>query len=524
MSYSNNAGGTSKSIGEQIAALAKNKVVFESAKVDTDVIETGEEKEVELVNYNNETEGFAEENLDELDENLDEMDDLDELDELESMGIDDMDLDEDEEEVQEESNEEELEENDLPEEDEEDSEEKPEYDAMQNEIAFVCIGQGGGNIGDLLAPFGYNVIAINTAESDISTLKNIPPEKTFHIPDSDGCRKDRKLAVKVLSKYYQQILTFLDVNIKEDKVFFIFTCGGGTGSGTGPAITESFIEDHTVVLGTDSEGNEVTEMKKSVGVIAILASDDDTMLARRNTYDCVNKELTKIEGLRNLFLVDNNNKYSNEITNEVLVDLIHSTLEIPVKHHSTSGNIDRAEMSKMWEMPGCSVITKIDGFKVTAEDFKKSLESSIFTQIPTGPDEYYSCAAVSTVGEFDISELSSVFGICDDVYQTRNANTNILMLSGLEVPMERIKDLGRKWKKDYERMKKAKEARMKQQQDLEDLPDLATASVTRRAKVQKQVDVQIEPGKGLQGIKTKTKKPDRRARLAAIANGDSLDD
>ena len=42
---------------------------------------------------------------------------------------------------------------------------------MKNEIGFVCIGQAGGNIGNLFDELGFNVLYINTSQEDLDTLK-----------------------------------------------------------------------------------------------------------------------------------------------------------------------------------------------------------------------------------------------------------------------------------------------------------------------------------------------------------------
>ena len=41
---------------------------------------------------------------------------------------------------------------------------------MKEKIAFVAIGQAGGNIGQLLEEKGFNVLYLNTSEEDLATL------------------------------------------------------------------------------------------------------------------------------------------------------------------------------------------------------------------------------------------------------------------------------------------------------------------------------------------------------------------
>ena len=42
---------------------------------------------------------------------------------------------------------------------------------MKNKIAFVAVGQAGGNIGQLFEQKGYNVLYINTSQEDLDTLE-----------------------------------------------------------------------------------------------------------------------------------------------------------------------------------------------------------------------------------------------------------------------------------------------------------------------------------------------------------------
>ena len=42
---------------------------------------------------------------------------------------------------------------------------------MKNKIAFIAVGQAGGNIGQLFERRGYTVLYINTSQEDLDTLE-----------------------------------------------------------------------------------------------------------------------------------------------------------------------------------------------------------------------------------------------------------------------------------------------------------------------------------------------------------------
>ena len=44
---------------------------------------------------------------------------------------------------------------------------------MKNKIAFVAVGQAGGNIGKLLEEKGFSVLYMNTSKEDLNTLEHV---------------------------------------------------------------------------------------------------------------------------------------------------------------------------------------------------------------------------------------------------------------------------------------------------------------------------------------------------------------
>lgn len=49
----------------------------------------------------------------------------------------------------------------------------------ENKIAFVAVGQAGGNIGQLFEDRGFNVLYINTSQEDLDTLEHANINTTF---------------------------------------------------------------------------------------------------------------------------------------------------------------------------------------------------------------------------------------------------------------------------------------------------------------------------------------------------------
>ena len=67
---------------------------------------------------------------------------------------------------------------------------------MKNKISFVAVGQAAGNIGKLFEQKGYAVIYVNTSQEDLDTLKKA--KFKYHIPQGEGCNKDRRKAKQLV--------------------------------------------------------------------------------------------------------------------------------------------------------------------------------------------------------------------------------------------------------------------------------------------------------------------------------------
>ena len=85
---------------------------------------------------------------------------------------------------------------------------------MKNKIAFVAVGQAGGNIGQLFEQNGYNVLYINTSQEDLDTLEKA--KFKYHIPNGEGCNKDRRKAKQLVIDDFDQIAAQIETKIKSE--------------------------------------------------------------------------------------------------------------------------------------------------------------------------------------------------------------------------------------------------------------------------------------------------------------------
>jgi cell division GTPase FtsZ len=110
---------------------------------------------------------------------------------------------------------------------------------MKDKIAFVAVGQAGGNIGQIFEEKGYHVLYINTSQEDLDTLDHA--KHKYHIPGGEGCNKDRHKAKQLVIDDFDQIEAKIEATLMADQLFVIFASGGGTGSGAGPMLADLLI-------------------------------------------------------------------------------------------------------------------------------------------------------------------------------------------------------------------------------------------------------------------------------------------
>lgn len=284
---------------------------------------------------------------------------------------------------------------------------------MKRKISFVAVGQAGGNIGRLFEKEGYAVLYINTSREDLDTLADA--KFKYHIPQGEGCNKDRRKAKQLIIDDFDNIAAEIDSKVKSEMLFVIFAAGGGTGSGAGPMLMDLLID----------EG-------KTVGAITILPAQDESPKSHINAYECF-LELTKISGTGSCFIIDNENGDKLKL-NALFVDCFTAFLEIPEKHKDVRGNIDKAEIMETLQAHGASVVVCSKG-KESADAIQAIKESAL---APLEPDRAVKYIAASFAGNARMADLERAFGVPLDNYQTFNDNETICCMSGLTYPKTRL--------------------------------------------------------------------------------------
>lgn len=287
---------------------------------------------------------------------------------------------------------------------------------MKNKIAFVAVGQAGGNIGRLFEDKGFTVLYVNTSQEDLDTLEKA--KFKYHIPNGEGCNKDRRKAKQLVIDDFDNIAFEIESKIKADIIFVIFASGGGTGSGAGPMLIDLLID----------EG-------KTIGAMTIIPARDESVKAHINSYECFS-ELTEIAGTAACFIVDNANGDKLELNND-FVESFAAFVEIPDKYKSVKGNIDKAEIEETLKAHGMAVVVR-DKAQESAEVIQ-AIKDNAFA--PLESDRAVKYIAASLAGKVKMSDLEHAIGTPIDNFQTFNDKETVVCVSGLTFPQTRLEDV-----------------------------------------------------------------------------------
>lgn len=154
-------------------------------------------------------------------------------------------------------------------------------------IRFGVIGTGqcGNRLAEQFFQFGYNVVAMNTAQQDLQFIQ-IPDERKLHLPYAlGGAGKDILVGQQAAYKNLPEIIKLLDASFKDVDQILICTSGGG-GTGAGSLIplleaigsVESIAGLPIVIMYTLPMNDEGAQAKsnaiKTLDRIARIANDD----------------------------------------------------------------------------------------------------------------------------------------------------------------------------------------------------------------------------------------------------------
>ena len=311
---------------------------------------------------------------------------------------------------------------------------------MKKRISFIAVGQAGGNIGQLFEKKGFPVLYVNTSKEDLDTLESA--KHKYHVPGGEGCNKDRHKAKQLIIADFDNIAGEIEAKVKADMMLVIFASGGGTGSGAGPMLMDLLI----------GEG-------KTVGAVTVIPALEESVKSQINSYECFS-ELTEISQTAACFILDNGKGDKLEL-NAAFADAFSAFLDVPEKHKSIKGNIDKAEVMETLKAHGMAVLAGDKGKE--SAGVIQALKDGVFA--PIEQDRAVKYIAASIAGDVRMADLEMAIGTPLDNFQTFNDTETICCISGLSYPQARLELVYEKAADSKEQIKKnlaaARESGMK---------------------------------------------------------------
>ena len=294
---------------------------------------------------------------------------------------------------------------------------------MKNAIGFLGIGQAGSNVALGFERLGYNVAYLNTSQEDLDSLKYA--KHKIHIRGGEGASKNRNAVLQLAAESIDEILEDITSILTQEYIMLIFSTGGGTGSGLGPAIA-----------------SYLTSIQRKVIIAAILPDDKESPRACENAYNtCV--DISGLQGSGAIFLLDNSNVEDKFALNEVFVKDIDNLLNL--NNCSKYGNIDKSEVKTMLSTQGVAVITRQSKAKSTSSFIINGLQNNIYARIE---EKSPVLIGISTTNRsLNMEDIYLEVGYpYDDFRGISNTNT-VCMACGYPMPLQRLELLKNKAQK-----------------------------------------------------------------------------
>lgn len=239
---------------------------------------------------------------------------------------------------------------------------------------IIGIGNAGSQVAKVASMEGYDAIAINSSENDLSTISESVIK--FPLGDLRGAGKNRNEAKMFLKESIRKILEKDEFNTfmtDKDIIFVVSSTGGGTGSGIAPLLTQilkkSFPDSYIILVG-------------------ILPSLNEAYSTQINTLEYIQELYKKIDSPT--YMIYDNEKESN-LPSHLMMKSINEAIVNDIKvicgtynYTTPFSSIDEKDMSMIISTTGRIVVASYKNIKEKDID-KVSIEEQIKNLIKNGP-------------------------------------------------------------------------------------------------------------------------------------------
>lgn len=288
---------------------------------------------------------------------------------------------------------------------------------MKNSIGFLGVGQAGSNIAFGFERLGYNVAYLNTSKEDLNTLKYA--KHKIHVRGGEGASKNRKAVLQLASESIDDVLSDVLSVLTQEYIMLIFSTGGGTGSGLSPVLA-----------------SYLTSIGRKVIIATILPSEKESPKTCENSYNtCI--DISNIEGLGAVFLLDNNKHDDKFALNDMFVKDIDTLLNL--NNCSKFGNIDKSEIKTLLSTHGISIITRHSKAKSTAPFIIQGFSENIYTDIEEKTPIVVGISTTNKSLNFD--DIYCEIGYPYDDFRGIANTSTLCIASGYPWPLKRLDSL-----------------------------------------------------------------------------------
>ena len=297
----------------------------------------------------------------------------------------------------------------------------------KKKILFIGIGAAGNKIVNefLKIDSRYRGLFVNTTAKDLEKLeKSNLDSNVFLIPNADGTGKDRDKAKNYVKDDLYSLMDVLGNYKQQNKIFVVFSMGGGTGSGISPLIPAIFSKRFS---------------EKTINIIGVSPALKSSKKVLTNALECWN-DLIKMKSLINSFMfIDNDKNLSENEINKQAVKEFDDMLNISVA--SSSNVIDSADLSTLLSAKGATHFYQLNDDY--CDDIKTALNKAIKKSVFIEPEskkrircEYLGISLKSK--KFDSEDIEDNFRVKEDTFYGNNDKCNMLVMSGCSMPLDMV--------------------------------------------------------------------------------------
>lgn len=319
-------------------------------------------------------------------------------------------------------------------------------------LGFIGVGQCGGNIVNEFCKLGYSAIAINTAQSDLNKLTNIPKENRLLINlGIEGAGKNPEIGENAFIQHNEKVLELIgQVFADMDMVYICAGLGGGTGSGISPILAAVLLE-----------------MEYNIGMMITLPMKNESPKVQLVALDAFQK-ITEIQGLKSIFVIDNEKsvntsigvKMQYNITNVNIAKSLDDINEITTRTSDMA--FDARDFITLLEHEGISMVSTIEiedikeFSEVASQSVTNSIKNGLFAdtelvnanglaiifETKAGAASFVTQEMIQKIQKSIGNPFDMFYAIYEDETKKQDRSATLkLLITGLPIPENRLEEM-----------------------------------------------------------------------------------